>query len=77
MTVNESKPITHQFQDARLEGIRQGKILATTKALAMLIKNLGLSSWDAMVLLEIPKKERKTYTKIFENRDKQKCLREK
>ncbi len=58
-------------QQAREEGIRQGKIVSTMTALKMLMKNLKLSPAEAMLLLEIPRKERKTYEKILANREKQ------
>lgn len=64
--------ISQQLRDARQEGIRHGKILATTKNLAMIMKNLHIPIQEALILLEIPKKERKTYEKIFASRAKQK-----
>ena len=60
-------------QEAREDGIRQGKIVATTAALKMIMKNMKISPQEAMILLEIPRKERKTYEKILANRERQKC----
>ena len=59
-------------QEAREDGIRQGKIVATTAALKMIMKNMKISTQEAMILLEIPRKERKTYEKILANRERQK-----
>ncbi len=66
--------LSQQLRDARQEGIRHGKILATTKHLSMLAKNLKISLQEAMALLEIPRKERKTYERILASRAKQKAL---
>ncbi len=77
MTVDENKPITHLLQDARQEGIRQGKIVATAAALHMLVKNLKLTPQEAVVLLEINRKERKTYLKILANEAKRREERKK
>ncbi len=72
MENSTTNPIPQQLRDARQEGIRHGKILATTKNLSMLTRNLKISLQDAMALLEIPRKERKTYIKIFDSRTLQK-----
>ena len=63
-------------QEAREDGIRQGKIVATTAALKMIMKNMKISPQEAMILLEIPRKERKTYEKILANRERQKSSKE-
>lgn len=63
------------IQEARLEGIRQGKISATTAALQKIIKGTGITLDEAMILLETPKKERKTYIKIFANKERQRANR--
>lgn len=68
--INNSFP--QQLREARQEGMRHGKILATTKSVSMLMKNLNVSLQEAMILLEIPRKERKTYEKIIESRAAQK-----
>ena len=62
-------------QEAREDGIRQGKIVATTAALKMIMKNMKISPAEAMIFLEIPRKERKTYEKIFASRERQKATR--
>ncbi len=69
-----TNPLTQQLKDARQEGIRHGKILATTKNLSMIMKNLHIPIQEALVLLEIPRKERKTYIKIFESKKLQKAV---
>ena len=58
-------------QEAREDGIRQGKILATTAALRRLVQKMGMTPQEAMSLLEIPKKERRTYARILANRERQ------
>lgn len=68
----QNTPLSQQLRDARQEGIRQGKILATTKNLSMLAKSLKISIQEAMALLEIPRKERKTYMRIIVNKGVQK-----
>lgn len=62
-------------REAREDGIRQGKIVATTAALKMILKNMKLSPEEAMSLLEIPKRERRTYERILANRERQKATR--
>lgn len=71
----KTNPLPQQLREARQEGIRQGKILATTKNLSMIMKNLHISIQDAMVLLEIPRKERKTYERILSSRTSQKAAK--
>ena len=68
----QNSPLPQQLRDARQEGIRQGKILATTKNLSMFAKSLKISIQEAMALLEIPRKERKTYVRIIVNKGVQK-----
>lgn len=70
-----TNPLTQQLRDARQEGIRHGKILATTKNLSMIMKNLHLPLQEALILLEIPKKERKTYAKILTSKENQKNVK--
>ncbi len=72
MENTSTNPLPQQLRDARQEGIRHGKILATTKNLSMLTRNLHIPIQEAMILLEIPKKERKTYEKILTSRAMQK-----
>ncbi len=67
--------LPQQLRDARQEGIRHGKILATTKNLSMLTRNLKISLQEAMALLEIPRKERKTYMKILKSKEPQKNVK--
>ena len=75
MELNENNKLEQLLretrQEAREDGIRQGKIVATTAALRRLVQKMGMTPQEAMILLEIPKKERKTYAKIFANREKQ------
>jgi len=59
------------IHEARQEGIRQGKILATAKILATLTRKLNIPVQEAMILLEIPKKERKTYIRIFQGKSRE------
>lgn len=73
MENTSTNPLPQQLRDARQEGIRHGKILATTQNLSMLTKNLKISLQEALILLEIPRKERKTYEKILASRSKQKA----
>ncbi len=63
----EMKQMTLQEQlaAARAEGIRQGKLDATKRALQMLQKTTHCTLDDALLMLEVPRKERKTYVKIF------------
>lgn len=65
------------IRDARAEGMRQGKIVATSAALHMLVKNLKLTPQEAVVLLEINRKERKTYLKILATEAKRREERKK
>ncbi len=71
--------LNHQraIRDARAEGMRQGKIAATAAALHMLVKNLKLTPQEAVVLLEINRKERKTYLKILATEAKRREERKK
>lgn len=59
------------IREARQEGIRQGKISSTTAALQKIVKGMAITLEEAMILLEIPRKERKTYIKIFANKERQ------
>lgn len=59
------------IREARQEGIRQGKISATAAALQKIVKGMAITLEEAMILLEIPRKERKTYIKIFANKERQ------
>ncbi len=72
-----TNPLPQQLRDARQEGIRHGKIRATTKNLSILTRNLKISLQEAIILLEIPRKEQKTYEKILASREKQKALENK
>lgn len=75
MELNENNKLEQLLretrQEAREDGIRQGKILATTAALRRLVQKMGMTPQEAMSLLEIPKKERRTYARILANRARQ------
>lgn len=55
---------------ARKLGFQQGRITAIVFCLRMLIRKQGLSAQEAMALLDLPHKERKTYIKILQNNQK-------
>lgn len=48
---------------------------ATTKNLAMIMRNLHIPIQEALILLEIPRKERKTYMKILKSKETQKNMK--
>ncbi|MBQ9168531.1 MAG: hypothetical protein IJX67_09020 [Oscillospiraceae bacterium] len=85
LTGNEEHDI--QLQAAYELGLRQGravdranlqrsaKIEATKRLLAALMRAQRLDLQTAMVTLAIPRKERKTYTKIFAEKARQKQAR--
>lgn len=60
-----------QLSLAREEGMRQGKITATVKCIRKLMGNLDLPLENVLALLEIPRKERKTYRGIIGAAEKQ------
>lgn len=60
-----------QLSLARQEGMRHGRITATVQCIRKLMANLKLPLEDVLVLLEIPRRERKTYRAIIAATEKQ------
>lgn len=55
------------------DGVKQGRYLATLDALMVMVTQLQLSPKDAMILLKIPKADRKGLVSTIQTRIKQKA----
>lgn len=64
-STQEIKTYHDGLVEGRKEGARQEAIRRTTIHLRCLMSTLHFSLEEALVTLEIPKKERNTYRKIF------------
>lgn len=62
------------IKEGRIDGLRQGKSNGVLTCVSMLARKLQLTPEQVMVLLEIPKKGRKSYEKTLAARSRQKNI---